>query len=65
LRELAEARAESMEETLKVAVDRLAREDFFDQVNRDFAALRANPELWQQELEERAAWHAIDRWDDW
>lgn len=64
LRDLAERRREAMQETLSVAVDRLSREQFFTELNEDYAALRRDPVLWQQELEERAAWQAFDPWDD-
>jgi hypothetical protein len=64
LRDLAERRGEAMQVTLSVAVDRLRREQFFAELNEDYAALRADPVLWQQELEERAAWAAIEHWDD-
>lgn len=64
LRDLAERRNEPMQETLSAAVDRLFRDQFFDELDEDYAALRRNPELWQQELEERAEWQGFDPWDD-
>ena len=64
LRELAESRAESMQDTLSAAIDRLWREDFWERTNAAYEALRRDPELWKQELEERAEWQAFDPWPD-
>ena len=64
LRELAESRAESMQDTLTAAIDRLWREDFWVRTNAAYEALRRDPELWKQELEERAEWQAFDPWPD-
>lgn len=63
-RELARKRGEAIGDVVGAAVDRLWRDDLLDQTNAAFAALRSDPELWQQELEERAAWEAIEHWDD-
>lgn len=63
-RELARERGEAIGDVVAAAVDRLWRDDLLDQTNAAFAALRSDPELWQQELEERAAWEAIEHWDD-
>ena len=53
-----------MQETLSVAVERLAREQFFKELDDDYARLRADPVLWQQELDEREAWQSFDPWTD-
>lgn len=63
-RELARERGEAIGDVVAAAVDRLWRDDLLDQTNAAFAALRSDPELWRQELEERAAWEAIEHWDD-
>ena len=64
LRDLAGNRGESMQDTLSAAIDRLWREDFWERTNAAYEALRRDPALWQQELEERAEWQAFDPWPD-
>jgi hypothetical protein len=64
LRDLAERRSEAMQETLAAAVERLFREQFFAELDEDYARLRQDPVLWQQELDERAEWQAFDPWED-
>lgn len=51
---LAEEMGLSMQETLARAVERFRRERFFDQADAAYAALRADPEAWAEELTERA-----------
>jgi hypothetical protein len=47
-------------ETLGAIIERLVKQEeerhFWAQVNADFAALRADPEAWAEELHERALW---------
>jgi hypothetical protein len=64
LRDLAERREEAMQETVSVAIERLAREQFFKELDEDYARLRVDPILWQQELEEREEWQSFDPWPD-
>ena len=66
LRELAELTGRAMPDLLADSVVRLERELFFDRANVAFAALRANPEAWRDELEERVAWDTtlMDDLDD-
>jgi predicted DNA-binding protein len=64
LRELAENRGETMQDTLSGAIDRLWREDFWERTNAAYEALRSDPALWQQELEERSEWQGFDPWPD-
>lgn len=40
------------------AVEAYWRRLFLEEVNASFAALRANPDVWREELAERAAWEA-------
>jgi hypothetical protein len=55
-----------MSEVAAAAVERLWRERILEETNAAYAALRADPNAWRRELEERAEWHAIDDWeDDW
>lgn len=47
-------------ETLGAVIERLVKQEeerqFWAQVNADFAALRADPEAWAEEVHERALW---------
>ena len=56
LRELASRTGRSLPDVLEEAVETLRRQSFLQGLAADFAALRADPEAWQDELEERAAW---------
>jgi hypothetical protein len=56
LRELAEQTGQTMTEILDKALDAYRRKLFFDQLNAGYAALRADPEAWAEELEERKVW---------
>lgn len=56
LRRLSEATGKSMPDLLASSVDALERDLFLDRANDAFAALRADPDLWSEELEERRAW---------
>jgi len=56
LRDLAKMRGVSMADIAAEAVERLMREDLMDRANEAYAALRADPKAWQEELDERALW---------
>lgn len=56
LRELAVLTGRSLPDVLEEAVEILRRQSFLDGLAADFAALRADPEAWREEIEERAAW---------
>lgn len=56
LRELARRTGCSLPDVLEEAVETLRRRSFLQGLAADFAALRADPEAWQDELEERAGW---------
>lgn len=58
LRELASRTGEPMQAILQRAVEDYRRRWFFDELNRAFAALRADPQAWAEELAEREAWDA-------
>lgn len=58
LRELARQSGASMTDVLEKAVASYDRRMFLEQLNRDFAALRADPKSWREELAERAQWDA-------
>jgi hypothetical protein len=43
---------------LAKAVEAYRRQRFWEQTNAAYAALRADPEAWQKELQERRDWEA-------
>jgi hypothetical protein len=55
LKELAGHAGESMPDTLDKAIDAYYRERFLEATNRAYAALKANPKAWAEELAERRA----------
>lgn len=56
LRDLAHEQGTSMQDILARALEEYRRALIFDQADRSYAALRADPIAWTEELEERAAW---------
>lgn len=56
LRQLAAESGEPMRAVLERAIECYRRQRFFDQVSAAYAALRADTEAWEEELEERRAW---------
>jgi predicted transcriptional regulator len=56
LKELAEQAGESMPNLLEKAVEAYRRQQFLEGLADDFAALRADPKAWAEELAERAEW---------
>lgn len=56
LQELAERSGEAIETILDRAIENYRRQRFLEEANQAFAALRNDPEAWQEELEERLAW---------
>jgi predicted CopG family antitoxin len=53
---LAEKDGASISEVLARAIDNLYRKRFLEDMNADYARLRADAEAWKEELEERALW---------
>ena len=58
LRELAEQTNQTETEVLDKALDAYRRKVFFEQLRADYAALKADPEAWAEELAERKLWDA-------
>jgi hypothetical protein len=56
LRELSEHEGLSMQSLLDEAVEQLRRLKFLARANAAFAALKADPIKWKEELEERRLW---------
>ena len=55
LKELAVRNGESLPDTLDKAIDVYYRQRFLEEANRAYAALRADPKAWAEELAERRA----------
>ncbi|HZV05210.1 MAG TPA: hypothetical protein VE999_09025 [Gemmataceae bacterium] len=58
LRELAEQTGQTTTDILDKALDAYRRKLFFEQLNAGYAALRADPQAWAEEFEERNLWDA-------
>ena len=58
LREISRIQRRPMQAVLDAAVEAYRRKVFLEGLNADFAALRADPEAWREEEEERAIWAA-------
>ena len=56
LRQLAEQAGEPMHRVLAKAVEVYRRQYILDKTNAAYAALRADPEAWQEEQQERQTW---------
>ncbi len=56
LRHIAEQSKESMQSTLTKAIELYRRQTFLKKANLAFAAMRKDPEIWQEELKEREEW---------
>ena len=52
-RDLAEREGKSMQTVLDDAIEHYRRDKFLDEVNAAYARLRADPEAWKEELDER------------
>ena len=58
LEELSEQMHESVQNVLAKAVDAYWRQHMLEAHNAAYAALRADPQAWQAELDERKKWSA-------
>lgn len=56
LRDLAEREKAPLQTVLERAIENYRRQRFLEAANRQYAALRANPDSWEQETAERDAW---------
>jgi hypothetical protein len=59
LREMAERSGESMQTILEKAVEAYRRTVLLEQANRAYEKLRATPEAWREEEEERREWESV------
>jgi predicted DNA-binding protein len=58
LRELAEHDGRPMQTVLDEAIEQYRRDRFVREVDEGYARLQADPEAWQEELDERRLWDA-------
>ena len=58
LAELARQDGKSLQSVIDRAIETYRRQRFLEGLHNDFAALRNDPDAWQAEKEERAAWDA-------
>ncbi len=56
LRELASQDGKTMQAVLDDAIEAYRRKRFLEEANAAYAALRADPQAWREEQEEREAW---------
>jgi predicted transcriptional regulator len=66
LRELSEQLGESMQGILDKAIEDYRRKRLLERTNAGYAALRGDPDAWEEELAERSDWENTlsDRLDD-
>jgi predicted DNA-binding protein len=58
LQQLSKATGRSQTALLEEAVEELRRKRIFEEANAAFAALKADPKAWAEELEERKVWES-------
>ena len=58
LKEMARETGEAMADILADALQQYRRQRFLKGLAEDFAALRSDPDAWEDELRERQAWDA-------
>src|SRR5688500_2341126 len=56
LQKLAKETKRTLPEVLEAAISDYERKTYLEGLSEDFARLRADPQAWQEELEERALW---------
>jgi predicted DNA-binding protein len=56
LKELSDQTGKPMGTLIEDMLERYRRERLLDEFNAAYAALRADPEAWEEELQERRAW---------
>jgi hypothetical protein len=61
LRDMARQENASMQEVMSQALEAYRRTRLFQRADTAYAALKAKPAAWQEEMEERAMWDAASR----
>ena len=57
LRKLSAETHLSMQEVADKAIEAYRRQQIFERTNAVYATMHLSPQVWQEELDERAAWH--------
>lgn len=60
LKDIQKLTGESKKTILQKALDAYQRTKIIEGINSHYDAIRANPKLWKEELEERALWEATE-----
>jgi predicted transcriptional regulator len=55
---LAKKKGESKKDIIARAVERMRREEILEDANVGYAAMKSDPVVWREELEERALWES-------
>jgi predicted transcriptional regulator len=58
IKQLAQECDATKTQIIQKAIDVYQRQLYFEKLNSDFAALKADPEAWKEELAERRIWDA-------
>ena len=58
VQELAAAAKNTIQGTVEKAIEESHKQMFWKQTRAAYAALRSDPEAWEEELQERKAWEA-------
>lgn len=56
IKQMAEKTGKSIQLVLEEAVELYRREKFFEELNSQVLAVKANPQAWKEELAERKLW---------
>jgi predicted transcriptional regulator len=55
---LARERGEAKKELIARAVERMRRDEMLEALNAGYAAMKADPDAWREEVEESALWES-------
>lgn len=56
LKDLAKKQQKSMQEIIDLAIKNYKKIEYFNELNLSYSRLKENPELWEEEIEERNIW---------
>lgn len=59
IKTMAKQQNENIQDVVEHAVAEYKKKKFFDNLNDAYAKLRADPEAWKQDLEEREEWDKV------
>jgi predicted transcriptional regulator len=58
LDDLARTKGKAKKEIIARAIERMRREEILNAANAGYAAMKIDPAVWREELEERAVWES-------